>query len=468
MQPIGVASPRGSNSRLAGWLALAAAAGLLSSVALWNGFPLVFTDTATYLTPKGPSFRTPFYNAFTSLLRWDRSPWPIVFAQSLLVAWLLRLTTRVFFGWRGPVRFLLLIAASTLFSSLPWFTGQILPDVFSAALVLGLATLGLAAERCTIAERLALTVLVVASVVVHQSHLLLGAAILGLFVIAWPLGSLALDGRECLRAALPVAFATLVLVVSNGRLWGRYTPSVEGASFLLGHTIQHGPTLAYLRESCPERGWALCPHLELLPWRDDESFLWDPEAPFNLAGGFIPLREESRAIVLASLRARPAQFAAAVLRTGWRQLWTFPTGGDNRSYLSYPRPFLTRAMRRFFPDFFPSYLSALQTRGRFPIPAVVRLHELAVAASALASLVLAFRLARRGDPAPARLLIVVAAGVVANAFLTGGLAGVSPRYQSRVMWLPVYFAAAALLASAGSRGASAATHPPEQLPSRPA
>jgi hypothetical protein len=458
--------PETRRERIEGTAALAAGALVLAGVALWNGYPLVYPDTATYVTPIVLSYRTPFYNAFAIALHGGRSVWPIVAVQSLLLAWLLRVATRAFFGWSDPGRFLVLVALLALLSSLPWFTGQLLPDVFAGVLVLALALLALAPERCTRGERLGLALALGAAVLFHQSHAVLALALLAALAAARALGAARPRRGDLWPAALAAGGASAVLALANLALWGQLTLSVHGATFLLGSSIQDGPTLAYLRETCPARRWALCPYLDLLPWPDDQQFLWNPRAPFNLAGGFDAHRDEAREIVLGSLRARPAAFVAGVLATSARQLVYFPTGADNVSFLDEDFP--TYHLRAVFPREFPRYAGSLQSRGRFPIPWLVRLHEVAVALAALASVALAWRARRAGRPDPARLLALLAAALVGNALVLGGLSGVVARYQGRVVWLPVYFALAAALAArpaalsskrrGSGAGASAASH----------
>jgi hypothetical protein len=429
-------------ARFADAAALALAALLLAGVALWNGYPLVYPDTATYVTPVLLPYRTPFYNVFAIALHLQRSLWPIVFAQSLGMAWLLRVATRAFFGWSAPGRYLLLVTLLCVGSSLPWFTGQLLPDVFAGALVLALALLAIVPERCTSGERAGLAVLLGAAVLVHQSHAALALGLLGGLAAVRAVAGARVPVRRLRLPALAIAAASVLLALANLALWGQLTLSVHGATFLLGNSIQHGPTLAYLRETCPVRRWALCPYLDLLPWPDDQEFLWVAQSPFHRAGGFDALRDEARAIVLGSLRARPAAFAACVLRSAARQLVTFPTGEDNPSFLR--KDFPSYHLRLVFPEEYAAYAGSLQSRGRFPIPSVVRLHEAVAALASLAAVALAWRERRAGRGAPVALLALVAAAVVGNALVLGGLSGVVARYQSRIVWLPVYFALAAL------------------------
>jgi hypothetical protein len=67
------------------------AAAMLSWVALWNGYPLVFSDSQRYLNGGIlrylPSEAPIFYGVFLIPLHLDGlSLWPVVAAQSLLLA----------------------------------------------------------------------------------------------------------------------------------------------------------------------------------------------------------------------------------------------------------------------------------------------------------------------------------------------------------------------------------------------
>jgi hypothetical protein len=126
---------------LAAVCAFAATAALLIP-AIINGYPFIFPDTGTYLLSamrcQIPYDRPVFYSIFAALLHWHFSPWPIVIAQSALVAILIRLVSKAVFSisspWVTPIAAIALVVGS----SLPWFSGQIVPDIFTSVLTLQL------------------------------------------------------------------------------------------------------------------------------------------------------------------------------------------------------------------------------------------------------------------------------------------------------------------------------------------
>jgi hypothetical protein len=434
----------------------AAAALLLSGVAFWNGFPLVYPDTSLYLGPFAPSYRTPFYGLFGTVLHQNRTLWPVVLAQGVLAAWVLALCAQAVFGWTDARRFFALVVALCALSSLPWFTGQLMPDVFAGLLVVSLLLLGLARDRLARGERDGLLVLATTSVLFHQSHVFLALALAPVCALLARVRGLS-PARALLATAAPALLAMPILVLVNHAVHGRAALSLDAATFYLANSIHDGPALATLERRCGRERWALCAKLDALddwPW---EEFLWNPEAPFSQAGGFAGLRDEARAIVWASLREDPAAHARAALRNAWRQLLAVRTGRENVSYLAKPYP--TEHLRALFPRSFEAYARSRQSRGGLFRPGLARLHEIVLVASLAVSALCAARFARRGERLPACFLAGVVGALVANAALTGVVSGVLDRYQARVAWLLVLCAGAGVLAllpeSAGARRASA-------------
>jgi hypothetical protein len=79
--------------------ALVLAALMLVWPSFWNGYPLIFADTGTYLGQALLVYmgwdRPPFYSAFLLATHWRLTLWGPVLAQGLILAHLLALTLRV-------------------------------------------------------------------------------------------------------------------------------------------------------------------------------------------------------------------------------------------------------------------------------------------------------------------------------------------------------------------------------------
>src|SRR5207247_9064309 len=128
-----------------------------------NGFPCVSPDTGAYLGGAGlthiPQDRPIYYAWFTRIFDlpilvhssssqtvrhlkgW--SPWPSVVLQSLITACMIRRFASALFGLTAASRPLLLALLLALGTTLPWFVGQITPDIFAPLMILALALLWL-------------------------------------------------------------------------------------------------------------------------------------------------------------------------------------------------------------------------------------------------------------------------------------------------------------------------------------
>ena len=122
-----------------------AMSGLFLVPALDNGFPFVFGDTGTYLNAALeryiPEDRPIYYSIFTRLFDRRVSPWPSVIVQSLLTAWMIWYFASEFFSLTAASRLLSVALLLALATSLPWFVGQLTPDIFTALMILALTLL---------------------------------------------------------------------------------------------------------------------------------------------------------------------------------------------------------------------------------------------------------------------------------------------------------------------------------------
>ncbi len=148
---------------------------MLSWVALFNGAPLVFADTISYasaaLQREVPGFFSVFYSVLILPFHQGVTLWPVVFVQGIMMAHLLYLTSRCVSDSRvGKLESLLVIAALCVFSSLPWITGQIMPDVLSSVLLLGIFLLAFCTRQLLRRELFYVGALTTTSITAHLSH----------------------------------------------------------------------------------------------------------------------------------------------------------------------------------------------------------------------------------------------------------------------------------------------------------
>jgi hypothetical protein len=418
--------------------------------ALLNGYPLVFSDTGTYLSQAIHLYlgwdRPAFYSLFMMALHMTLTTWPVVLAQAVCVVLMLECVRGVFFPTTPrPVLPVLLLALSLL-TGLPWLISRLMPDLFTPLLVLAMAVLIFVPERLAPRWRWLLVLAAVAMTAVHQSNVLLCLGLLAALVpLRRRLGAQVALGRQgLLRLALVPVLALAALTAVNLAAHRVASPSPFGNVFLLARVIYDGPGLRVLQRDCPQAGWRLCAELGDMPPTSDD-FLWLPDGPLVRAGGAKIVSREATAIILAALWAEPWTQLRAIAANSLEQLGLFSPGDGLHAWPEEVSPWIARD----FPDAERRrYEAARQTRGALVVPAWTETADRASVVVGLAGLVVVFvRAVRRRCPS-AGLCAAIFLAVLGNAVITGGLSCPHDRYQSRVIWLP---AAVVLLALPGGR-----------------
>jgi len=168
-------------------LSVPAAAALLLWPALWNGYPIVFADTGTYLSQALHLYagwdRPVFYSLFMLPLHGAVTTWPVVVVQALVAAGVLRLVCRVLLPGLSAVAFVAAVAGLAVCTWLPWIVCELMPDVFTPLLVLVLCVLALTPERVSGREQVALVLLAAFMIASQQSSLPLAFGLLGMLAV---------------------------------------------------------------------------------------------------------------------------------------------------------------------------------------------------------------------------------------------------------------------------------------------
>ncbi|MDR3529697.1 MAG: hypothetical protein P4L90_03925, partial [Rhodopila sp.] len=155
--------------------AVPAAAAFLLWPALWNGYPIVFADTGTYLSQAIHLYagwdRPVFYSLFMLPLHAMVTLWPVVIVQALLATWVLWLVSRVLVPGLSGIWFVVGVAVLSVVSWLPWIASELMPDLFTPLLVLVLCLLAWVPERLSPREQAVLVALSAFMIASQQSSL---------------------------------------------------------------------------------------------------------------------------------------------------------------------------------------------------------------------------------------------------------------------------------------------------------
>src|SRR6185295_17094011 len=164
-------------------LAMAILSLMFLSVAMWNGFPLIFYDTGAYiLEGLGHVFlveRAPVYAELLFLAGARFSLWPIVVLQALMTSAMILAVARAEVPGLTLRGVGVIGAFLSVFTGLAWYVGQVEPDIFTPMVMLGSWLLLFRSDRLSKAALRWVIGLTGLAVACHPSHLgLLGGLLI--------------------------------------------------------------------------------------------------------------------------------------------------------------------------------------------------------------------------------------------------------------------------------------------------
>jgi hypothetical protein len=430
----------GVTGRAAWLLAGAAMVLVLLAPAIWNGFPIIFPDTGGYLiaamTGTPMLGRSALYGLFLSV-GIPFAFWPCVIIQSMLMAWLFAVTLRANGLGGRPLLALGIVALTTLTTSLPWFAGQLMPDILFAVAALALYLLAFAHERLARWERLAFAAAIAFAI---PSHMAAAALCAGVIVALWLMSfvrSLAIPAPRLTFAAAAVAAGLLLCLVSNLALIGKFGFTPGGSSFLFGRLLEDGIVEKYLEDKCPDPALRICAYKDQIPDEADD-WLWGEDSAFYKLGGWDGYAEEQRRIIRDTLTLYPLEHLTTAIAATLGQLVSFQTEvsvDDNEPTF--------QAFAELLPDLVPAMMGARQQDGRLNVVPLNAILYVPVGALAVGGLVLALLLRRRLNMTPetAALCFTVLLMLAVNSAVCGIFSHPVDRYQSRLVLLAPFVVA---------------------------
>jgi hypothetical protein len=426
--------------------AVLAAALVMSWPAVYNGYPLLYPDSMSYLRQGAPVAKAVFLHRFAgyyggrSLIysvgilpfHWNVTAWPVVALNALVTAYILWLVGRSLLPERMPQAYLVLVGLLSLLTGLGWFVGWIMPDIFGPVLYLAIYLLVFAPETLSRTGRRAVVLIAAWCVASHITHLMLAVGLCVLFVAV-----LAVRRQLTRRALGPVATVAMIALVAAAAQVALHTylygkPSLNGQRppFVMARMIADGPGRWYLHRHCPALHVAICAHSHELPDNVDD-FLWSAKSIWQRASLAEQerIRNEETPIVLGTLRAYPREELVVSAEHFWQQLQTFDLSDYDAN------PWILAMVDTVLPGARPRYLATRQARETLHDEFFSSVQAGAVLASLVLIVCSALFWRQAWTPRVIGLATIIGFVVIANAAVTGVLANVEERYQARVIWL---------------------------------
>jgi hypothetical protein len=356
-------------------------------------------------------------------------------AAALMLAVALTLSRTVGFGW---TKFAVVLILLSLVTPMAFYASCLMPDIFAGVTILGAANLMVYGGRMHRVSLISWIGLMCAALLFHISHVVVALCLVGLWLVSRVLlrWSVSWRGLAAILFSVIIAFAgeeafTLATIKGFGVAPIRFPT-------LTARLVVDGPGAEYLKVHCPQANFALCRIVDRLPIATSHQFLWADAAD---GGVFTPadpdfrraLSNEQVRFFFATLSYDPIGVALAMLKDTVEQIGKFSM--DDINYDDEKRAV-------YLAQIPPSYLSvAERTRaweGTLPgvtLSAIVLGSSLASLAYLFGFLVFLDKRVAGRDPDLRRFSVIVAAGVLINAFVCGALSGPEDRYQARVIWL---------------------------------
>jgi hypothetical protein len=333
---------------------------------------------------------------------------------------------------------------------LPFFASLLMPDLLAGFGILAFLLVAIDRGRLSNGERWALYALILVSVISHITHVLIIAAMtLLLFAWAklrrWPRPSyqrlIGVNALIVLVATVSVMFTSFVVE----RTFGTRPLLVP---LLTARFLADGTGLAYIKQNCPEAGFAACAYRDR-PKVIVGLFLWSLK-PGEGAYMIAPaehrraLSVEDKAFAWAVLRAYPVEQGGRILFNGVRQMLRFDI--DLLDYRCAGKP---RCWSSLPPRERETLLASPAGRDLWPQRALAIVHYATVLAGIMVLFVGTSSAERRRGAGGEDILLWITLMFAAfwiNELLGGGVSDPQPRYQARVIWLlPLLAIIAALL-----------------------
>jgi hypothetical protein len=414
-------------------------------------------DLGMFFTMAGA--RSPFYGLLLFGVADRGSAWTLVALQALAASALVALSLRVVVGRFRFTHLAAVIALLALASTLPFFVSFVMPDVYLGLGALAALLLLFYFDRLSRPQRWLLGLGLLVTLTFHATN---PPAIISLVLAAGAAFVLKLTPRRPAAGAMILVVACVVAAVAADAVYPMAVKDLAHRElsrppFLSARLLADGPGRDYLAAACARgEAYALC-RFQGRPMTDANAILWGvkrDKGVFETADHATRLAmtaQESR-FVLGTLAAEPLRTVWDLARDGALELTTVSVldtlgyhdfrliGRADRPVLIPALHICVRSPSYCFPTTYQwvseevlrwtligltAYLGARLAAGLRPVGALLRLRPLSprLAGASLAVFVL----------------------LVANAFLCGALSGVYARYQMRIAWLPVLFAALAWL-----------------------
>ncbi|GAB4295299.1 MAG: hypothetical protein Kow0068_19960 [Marinilabiliales bacterium] len=152
---------------------------ILSVIGLYNGYPLVYSDTGVYIHSGFEKFiplgRPITYGLFIKFFSFNYSLWFVVIAQNIITAFVIYEVLKVFFNDNSNFNkiYFLILFSLMITTGIGWYSNLLIADFFAPLTILVLYIL-IIRKKLSFITKTILVLILIYSIITHFSHLLIG------------------------------------------------------------------------------------------------------------------------------------------------------------------------------------------------------------------------------------------------------------------------------------------------------
>lgn len=286
---------------------------ILMLISFYNGYPLVYSDTGSYIGSGFdtviPADRPILYGLFIKAFSFGKSLWLVVLTQNILTAILIYKLFKLFKIQKVHLVYLITISFLTLTTGVAWYSNQIMPDFFTPLLFIAFFLL-VFNPNYSFLKKLFLSIVLVFASTTHLSHLFIGILlIISLYVIYFKYRKnlfnhqLPISLKKTIYISLTILSSWVLLLFVNYIVESKPILSKGSHVFLMGNLIDKGILKPFLDENCLKEDFKdckLCAFKDKLP-NNGIFFIWGGEV-LEKTGGWIDSREEYNKIIFETYK----------------------------------------------------------------------------------------------------------------------------------------------------------------------
>jgi hypothetical protein len=429
---------------------------IIIAPAIYCRYPLVFSDSGTYLSSSfsltPPVDRPIGYGLFIwtiRLITFQNSLWYVVFFQGLLSSYLIYKVLSILFpdsGGKNYYRHFVIVMCLMLLSSLGWYASQLMPDIFCSVLIL---TIFIFMQNEVKGIKLFFFALLLFCFnITHFSHLLIFLIIIFILLAYGIVKYQKNITRDFLKR---IMYLILIWILSVQGIMlcnyyrGNYGYVLNPSSnvYFTGKLCETGILKEYLDDNCSKINLPLCAYKDSLP-KSENDFVWDSKSPFTKLNSWTEGNKEYAPIVKGVLTSPKylSLFAWESIKGMIIQFFQIDNGSGLHPY-GKKWNIYNIIKNGLDTEQFNEYINDEQNSGELNFGLFNKFNYLVLGASAL---ILFFSINENLIGKNVRVFVnMVIIGVVVNAFVTGSLSCPDSRYQARVTWLLVFAALCCLI-----------------------